>query len=498
MTDVAEAKNAASKANEAASKAQGEATAANKAASDAQTKAADAQQVATNAQQAADKAQSDLAALTSRVTTAETKITQTNEAITAQANRITETSNKVGEIQNDISNNYYSKEQTDAQIKVSADKISQTVSEVNKTATSANDKIDNLYIGGRNLLRNSSKFPILKESNYSTGAWRLAGNSNMTRDHVDIADPPLECYQITGAYQAVGKHPTSVMDAECIGIDMFPYFKNCKLGDTCTFSAWARVVGGGSDCYFGFSSYLLKDMHTDVYNHDKVLNNYACKELNKDGSWTRVIINFKLTASTTNNIYVGFITGNDEVTVQACAIKLEIGNKATDWTPAPEDQEQYVKDKIAASEKTTEDSYKALIDQTAHEINLLVQSVKSTADSNSSSISTIASNLKVTSDGLNATKTSINTLIDAVNGTVSKEELQQYIRWNGGDLELGNSVQPFRCRLSNTELAFYQNEDKVAWISNKELYILKAIIAQSIGCGNFMFIDEGDLGFSLI
>lgn len=178
--------------------------------------------------------------------------------------------------------------------------------------------------------------------------------------------------------------------------------------------------------------------------------------------------------------------------------KLEIGNKATDWTPAPEDQEQYVNDKIAASEKTTEESYKALIDQTAQKISLLVQSVKSTADSNSSSISTIASNLKVTSDGLNATKTSINTLTDAVNGTVSKQELQQYLRWNGGDLELGNSVQPFRCKLSNTELAFYQNEDKVAWISNKELYILKAIIAQSIGCGNFMFVDEGDLGFSLI
>lgn len=178
--------------------------------------------------------------------------------------------------------------------------------------------------------------------------------------------------------------------------------------------------------------------------------------------------------------------------------KLEIGNKATDWTPAPEDQEQYVNDKIAASEKTTEESYKALIDQTAQKISLLVQSVKSTADSNSSSISTIASNLKVTSDGLNATKTSINTLTDAVNGTVSKQELQQYLRWNGGDLELGNSVQPFRCKLSNTELAFYQNEDKVAWISNKELYILKAIIAQSIGCGNFLFVDEGDLGFSLI
>ena len=35
-------------------------------------------------------------------------------------------------------------------------------------------------------------------------------------------------------------------------------------------------------------------------------------------------------------------------------------------------------------------------------------------------------------------------------------------------------------------------------ISNEELYVLKAIIAKSIGCGNFLFVDEGDLGFSLI
>lgn len=138
LTDVAEAKNAASKANEAASKAQGEATAANKAASDAQTKAADAQKVANQASADALKAQDDLAALTNRVTKAETNITQTNEAITAQATKITETSNKVDGVKEDLANNYYSKTETDAQIKVSADKISQTVTETNKVVTSAN------------------------------------------------------------------------------------------------------------------------------------------------------------------------------------------------------------------------------------------------------------------------------------------------------------------------------------------------------------------------
>ena len=157
-----------------------------------------------------------------------------------------------------------------------------------------------------------------------------------------------------------------------------------------------------------------------------------------------------------------------------------------------------IRDQISASEKTTEEAYKALIDQTAKAINIMVQNVQKETSANSTSIADMTTNFKVTTDGLSATKSAVKTLTDAVKGTVSKEEMQKYIRWNGDNLELGNSAQPFKCKLSNTELAFYQNTDKVAWITNKELYILKAIIAQSIGCGNFLFIDEGDLGFSLI
>lgn len=348
---------------------------------------------------------------------------------------------------------YYNKTQTNAQIKVSADKISQTVSDVNKVATSANSKIDNLQIGGRNLLRNSNR----EERTYS--------------------------------------YPSSNYVDQCSWRTSIPL-----NGDTYTLSFWAKSTVAGDIIRVHFYSpsnitHCVGSQGQVSYNSDGQCDFTLSTTLTK--YWVTYTIP-KGGNSARSVIIPRMFSDFGKGTVSVKWEKLEEGNKATDWAPAPEDQEQYVDDKIAASEKTTEESYKALIDQTAQKISLLVQSVKSTADSNSSSISTIASNLKVTSDGLNATKTSINTLTDAVNGTVSKQELQQYLRWNGGDLELGNSVQPFRCKLSNTELAFYQNEDKVAWISNKELYILKAIIAQSIGCGNFLFVDEGDLGFSLI
>lgn len=197
------------------------------------------------------------------------------------------------------------------------------------TANSANNKIDNLEIGGRNLLRNSGKF-LIGSSDYSIGQWRLAGNSTMTRSHVDIVDPPYNCSTVTGAYQAIGSHPTTTPDAECIGIDLFPYLGDYDIGTDVIFSAWARVVGGGSNCNFGFSSYMIE------FTDGTYLNNYKCVKLNENGTWTRVVVHGK-TTSKTGNIYCGFLTGNDIVTVQACAIKIEKSNKVSDWTPAPED-----------------------------------------------------------------------------------------------------------------------------------------------------------------
>lgn len=157
-----------------------------------------------------------------------------------------------------------------------------------------------------------------------------------------------------------------------------------------------------------------------------------------------------------------------------------------------------IRDQIASSEKTIEESYKALINQTARDITGIVEKLQKETTDNSTTISQFSTNLKMTTDGLSATKSAITTLKDAVNGKVDSNELKQYLDWDGDNLILSTSANKFKCMLSNTELGFYQGKTKVAWISNEELYVLKAIIAKSIGCGNFLFVDEGDLGFSLI
>lgn len=179
-------------------------------------------------------------------------------------------------------------------------------------------------------------------------------------------------------------------------------------------------------------------------------------------------------------------------------VKLELGNKATDWTPAPEDVEQDMNDKIAASEKTTETKYNSAIEQKAKSIEIRVDKTEQTIDKTNSTINGINNTIDLNSKNLSIVQSRYEQLKNTLDGTMSKTEVQEWARFDGANLELGASNQPFKCKLSTTELAFYQSQNKVAWISNNELHVLRAIIAESIGCGAFRFVDEGDLGFSLI
>lgn len=168
-----------------------------------------------------------------------------------------------------------------------------------------------------------------------------------------------------------------------------------------------------------------------------------------------------------------------------------------------------IRDKIAASEKTIEQRYQSAIDVTKEDITATITNVKKELENGvATSIQDISNKFSITSEGFSSIQTTIVGLDSAINGvkadpSAGKEaqpglkEIMKYISWDGDDLTLGNTSQPFKCKISSSELAFYENLEKVAWISNKELYILTAIIAKSIGCGNFQFIDEGDLGFSL-
>lgn len=459
LKDVAEANAAASKANEAASKAQNVASTANKAASDAQTKAADAQKVATNAQTAAEKAQKDLAALTNRVTTAETKITQTNEAITAQASKITETSNKIDEIQNDITNNYYSKEQTDAQIKVSTDKISQTVTETTKVVTSANKNATDALNKANSLTDRADKGEFDGRGVASTSVEYQASTSGTTVPTGTWSSTIPSVAQ--GAYLWTKTTTNYTSGTPTVGYSVARMGVNGATGAT------------GTGVASMAQQYYMSDSKTTQTGGSWVESMPTWS--NGKYLWTRYKVVYKNPASTTYTAPVcdsSWEAVNEETVKRQSAIEAkanEITSKVSETYVSNSALEHYQKNVESRFIQTNKDF-----------------------------TWTLNQNIKTT-------KNEIGGQIDSVNGALndlSKEtaEIKNYMSFDKDGLILGKSSNKFKTQITNQEWAILKDTEKVTYINDKTMYITDGQFTKSLNVGAFGFIprENGSLDFKKI
>lgn len=151
--EISDAKTRLSNAETNVTKAQKDATTAQNNAQTAINNAKTAQSTADTAKANAEQAQKDLAELTNKVTSNITKIEQNTKQITIQASSITEVGDKVDGVNDDLANNYYSKTETDAQIKVATDGIKLSVSESYITKAEGKD----ITNAANNALNNSTQ-----------------------------------------------------------------------------------------------------------------------------------------------------------------------------------------------------------------------------------------------------------------------------------------------------------------------------------------------------
>lgn len=178
--------------------------------------------------------------------------------------------------------------------------------------------------------------------------------------------------------------------------------------------------------------------------------------------------------------------------------KLELGNRATDWTPAPEDaatelatatQETYtyINESIENSEGTTRTMMKEYA-KTSDLVNL-EQSV-------STSITQTAEDIELRFNR------SVDTLTEK-DGEIVRilEENSKYIRLVDGDIILGETGALLTTKISNGRISFLYNDTvEVAYISDQKLYITHAEILNSITIGKFAYLPRtnGNLSFKKI
>lgn len=405
QTRLTNAETAVEKAQSDATKAQGNATTA---INDAKA----AQGVADDAKAKAEQAQKDLAELTNKVTSNTTAIEQNANAIKLQAKSITE----------------------------------------------ANNKIDNLQIGGRNLLLSTQTF----KPNFG-----LSGAPETPTKDVD------------------GFYYVSLSNSF---LNYIYQFIDLVLGQTYTISFVAKC-----------DSNVQLEIKDDSYNNAALA--YATID-SKDWKLysTTFVVGIKK-----DTPKVCFLTRQDSATIYIKKIKLELGNKNTDWTPAPEDVDEAIN-----TERTERQS---AIETKANEI---TSKVSETYVSNSAfehyqnTVSTQFTQTKndftwSINQSVTDAKNEMGGQIDSVNGRVdglkqTTDNVNSYMSFDNDALTLGKSDSAFKTKITNKEWSIQKNGAKVTYINDQTMYITDGQFTQSLKVGAFGFVPRanGSLDFKKV
>ena len=178
----------------------------------------------------------------------------------------------------------------------------------NKLKQYTNDQTNNIQVGGRNLLRETKEFIVNGQPYYMDFSWsRNAGEPINERFNGNIVR------KVNGDWQGVKSNMPDI------------------IGEPVTISFWAKTNETGK---FGNFATMNKNPN-GIGTFTEHSNNGV---LISDNKWHRyTIFNPKgmcLGEGTPN----GFIEFNNvSGDIYYSSIKIEKGNKATDWTPAPED-----------------------------------------------------------------------------------------------------------------------------------------------------------------
>ena len=153
-------------------------------------------------------------------------------------------------------------------------------------------------------------------------------------------------------------------------------------------------------------------------------------------------------------------------------------------------------DNAAAIEEVRQ-TMTSLIQQTSEEIKLEVSEQYATNDDVTSSIETSMTQLADSFEFLFSTLQSTVDENDAEART-QFETIQKYIRFEDGDIVLGEAGNELVLRIENDRISFLDDGAEVAYLSNKRLYVTDGHFLQSLRVGAFAWVPRANGNLSLM
>ena len=243
--------------------------------------------------------------------------------------------------------------------------------------------------------------------------------------------------------------------------------------------------------------------------------------------WVRYTVKVQLTSDNVTKVMftASEFSGTGDFLVSIKNIKVERGTVATDWTPAPEDMatsdsvedvQQAANDANASatdannrvteaesrleilsnsiSSLVTDENGTSLMEQTSDGWTFNIGSIQTAISDAAEQISSVGSDLDQAEQVINETKS----LVEALEQKTAYIQMSQDEEGNPL-LILGRTDNDFRVQISNTSVDFMQGSSRVAYVSNRSLYIETAVIKNELRIGEAPgFIwktrDNGNMG----
>lgn len=392
-------------------------------------------------------------------------------------------------LKNNLQNNYYNKTETDAKLKVQSDNITANVKK--EVTTIKNDLDQNYY----NKTETDSKFQIQSDSITSTVKKEVTTQIG----NIDIGGRNL------------------LLNT---GFNTFDHWiKGSNTKSLQMVNGWCEVTIGGT--WSGFVQEFIPEKNVEyivsyeAYLVDTVAEtavletDFGTPDQNQTINKTPAKYSLKLKyPSTSLNGKIDFMLSNNEVGKKwrIRNIKLEKGNKPTDWSPAPEDMA--TADSLADvnnSLTNTTNNLQSNINSTNKNLQDVQNSQKEVYEIISENKIQISS-LTQRAEGFQMDFKTVNETVKQLNNqfVTERDERYKYIKFIDGEIWLGKEVpigeDDFKLVIKNDRISFLQNKTEVAYMSNNKLYVTDIHVTSSLQLGKFVLSSRanGNVGLRWI
>lgn len=371
-----------------------------------------------------------------------------------------------------------------------------TVKYTTPSCDSSWEAVTDLQLGGRNLLLNSKPLSGDNITNNAVSA-ELYNNFNMSYKDNYTGTSTFDMLKFAEIYVE-------------------------KLGATYTLSFLAKGSGTINVYFNGATGYVT---------NAKTIQSDGRTGTSGDGrsywtltdKWTRYWVTWTL--ATTGNIsiekYILFRLASRSI-AYVCAPKLEIGDKASDWTPAPEDMATSEEvDNAQSSADEANDAITNTNERVAITESLIANLEECIAmlvtDENGGSLMTQTStgwtfNMSGTTSALNEVSANLHSLQEQTGDTQSTvnklqqaitdlEETAEYVHVRTYEdepcLELGEDDTVFKVMVTNTRIMFYDGSSVKTYINTRGLVTENITVDNEFRQGNFMWKQRSNGNYGL-